>query len=81
MFVIVPGVFAEPDLTMLTLAYLPTNPVLIYHPDITLTSGVYLVGHSNGTGFLSGIFYVSHCSRLWRERIREGMDLVMVQGR
>lgn len=47
MFVIVPGVFTEPDLAMLTFPYLPTDPVLVYHPHLTLTNGVHLVGDSN----------------------------------
>jgi len=61
MFIIVPGVFTEPNLTVLTLAYLPTNPVLVYHPYVTLTNGVHLVGHSNGTGVASQNFWASHC--------------------
>ena len=51
--VIVPGVFTKPDLTVLALAHLSTDPVLIYHPHFTLTNGVHLVRYSNGTRVLN----------------------------
>ena len=60
LLVIIPGVFTEPDLTVLTLAYLPANPVLIYHPHVTLTNGVYLVSDSNRNGVPNRISRVSH---------------------
>jgi len=63
-FIVVSGVLAEPDLTVLTLAYQSTNPVLVYHPDVTLANGVYLVGHSNGTRVFSQTIWASHRCRL-----------------
>ena len=71
LFVIVSSVFAEPDFTVLTLAHLPANPVLVYHPHLTLTDGVHLVGDSNGTGVIGGIFCASHCSFRGRGGIRD----------
>ena len=64
LFIVVSGVFAEPDLTMLTFADLPADPVLVYHPYVALTSSVHLVGHSDGAGVASGVFWASHCCRL-----------------
>ena len=60
LFIIVSGVFTEPDLTVLTFADLPTNPVLVYHPYLALANGVHLVGYSNGTWVASRIFWATH---------------------
>ena len=79
-FVTVPGVFAEPDLAVLALAYLPANPVLVYHPDLTLTNGVHLVGDANWTGVLGRIFRASHRSCLRGMGFEKETGLVMYKG-
>jgi len=79
LLIIVSGVFAEPNFTMLTLANLSANPVLVHHPHVTLTNGVDLVGHSNGTGVTGRIFYASHCWLSGWDGIRQGRRLGYVQ--